>query len=228
MYLLWTSSSRFARMTAWRSCGAADERSIERATRARLRTAPGARGLHVLEDEVDVEVVLGADHVPQLDDVDVAPQLEEVRDLPIRPLAVGRARERVEALLQRHDAPLPAPFDALPDDAVGAAPEPPADVDAPLDPTLHVLVPVRQRHALRRTRRPVRRPRRRGDVARRVRGATVALAPLAHRGPGEDGQAAQSTRPDAAPRLEGARGTFEGGDQTAYMAPGPVTPNSAA
>ena len=183
MYLLWTSSSRFARMTAWRSCGAADERSIERATRARLRTAPGARGLHVLEDEVDVEVVLRADHVAQRDDVDVAPELQEVRDLAVRALRVARGRKGVEALLQRDDAPLAAALDALPDDAVGAAAEAAADVDAPLHAPLDVLVAVREGHALGGPRGPVGRARARRHLAGRAQArVAVGLGPLAHGG----------------------------------------------
>jgi hypothetical protein len=59
--------------------------------------------IHEVEDEVDVPVVFGADHVLEADDVLVAVQFLQEDDLAERPLGVCCVLERVEVLLKRHD-----------------------------------------------------------------------------------------------------------------------------
>jgi hypothetical protein len=56
-------------------------------------------GLHVLEQQVDVFIIIGANGVVELDDVGVV-QLPQDLDLPICPLGVGGVLEGVEYLLQ--------------------------------------------------------------------------------------------------------------------------------
>ena len=79
-------------------------------------------GLHVVEDEVDVLVVLRLQHVLQPDDVLVPRQPLQVHDLAEGALCVGRVLEGVKDLLQRDD-PLGLLVDRLEDDGVRAFPE---------------------------------------------------------------------------------------------------------
>ena len=57
---------------------------------------------HELEDEVDILVVIGFDHVEQLDDVLVVFQRVQEHDLSISALGVGSILERINNLLQRY------------------------------------------------------------------------------------------------------------------------------
>jgi hypothetical protein len=75
--------------------------------------------VHEVEDQVDVSVVLGADHVLQPDDVLVPSQLLQEDDFTEGALCVRGVLEGVEVLFKRDDL-LGALVDGLPDNAVGA------------------------------------------------------------------------------------------------------------
>ena len=64
-------------------------------------------GVHELEDEVEVPVVLRPVHVQQFDDVGVVGELLQEDDLAEGPLRVGLVAERVEDLLHSHHATRP-------------------------------------------------------------------------------------------------------------------------
>ena len=64
-------------------------------------------GIHELEDEVEVPVVLGPVHVEQLDDVGVVGELLQEDDFAEGPLGVRLVAERVEDLLHSHHATRP-------------------------------------------------------------------------------------------------------------------------
>ena len=73
--------------------------------------------LHVVEYDVDVLVVVGADVVELLDDVLVV-QLREEDDLAEGPLGIGGVVEGIEDLLHRHNL-VPLPVYRLSDHSVG-------------------------------------------------------------------------------------------------------------
>mmetsp|Transcript_16216 Transcript_16216/g.50996 ORF Transcript_16216/g.50996 Transcript_16216/m.50996 type:complete len:335 (-) Transcript_16216:9-1013(-) len=81
-------------------------------------------GVHQVRDDVEVPVVGGAQHVVDPQDVRVVPELQEVGDLPVRPLRVRGVPESVQHLLEGQAAapPLARGLRDLPDDAVEAAP----------------------------------------------------------------------------------------------------------
>jgi len=79
-------------------------------------------GLHVVEDEVDVLVVLRLQHVLQPDDVLVPRQPLQVHDLAERALRVGGVLEGVEDLLEG-DRLLVLLVDRLEDDGVRPLPQ---------------------------------------------------------------------------------------------------------
>jgi hypothetical protein len=76
-----------------------------------------ARRTHKVENEVDVAVVVGLDHVEQPDDVGVAVQLLQIHHLAEGALRVRRVAERIKALFERHDLPRVL-VNCLPDDPV--------------------------------------------------------------------------------------------------------------
>ena len=57
---------------------------------------------HVLEDEVDVLVVVGAVHIQQPDDVGMVAEVLQEHDLPEGPLRIRLIPESVEYLLDGH------------------------------------------------------------------------------------------------------------------------------
>jgi hypothetical protein len=58
-------------------------------------------GLHELEEQVDIFVVIGADGIMQPDDVGVLQLLQNL-DLPVGALGVSGVLEGIEDLLQSH------------------------------------------------------------------------------------------------------------------------------
>jgi len=76
-------------------------------------------GVHEVEHEVDVTIVLSADHVLKTDYVFVPSQLLQEDDLAEGALSIRGVLESVEVLFERDDF-LGALVNRLPDDAVGS------------------------------------------------------------------------------------------------------------
>mmetsp|Transcript_69371 Transcript_69371/g.187542 ORF Transcript_69371/g.187542 Transcript_69371/m.187542 type:complete len:334 (-) Transcript_69371:17-1018(-) len=76
--------------------------------------------LHVVADEVDVQIIVRLQHVEEPDDVLVPVQLLQEHNLPESPLRVRGILEGVEALLQGHHL-VGLLVDRLPNDTVGPA-----------------------------------------------------------------------------------------------------------
>jgi hypothetical protein len=75
-------------------------------------------GLHEIEDEVDVAVILGLENVAQAHNVGVAGELLEVLDFAVRALGVRGVTKGVKAFLQGEG--LSGLFvNTLPNDSVG-------------------------------------------------------------------------------------------------------------
>lgn len=72
---------------------------------------------HELKHQVDVFVVVGAQHVEEADDVGMRRELQQEHDLPEGSLRVRLVPEGVEDLFHRHHVTGP-PVDGLPHDAV--------------------------------------------------------------------------------------------------------------
>jgi len=73
--------------------------------------------IHEVEHQVDVPIILCADHILQPDDVFVAGQLLQENDFSERALGVRRILEGIEVLLQGNDL-FRALVDGLPDNSV--------------------------------------------------------------------------------------------------------------
>lgn len=76
-------------------------------------------GLHEIEDQVEVFVVLGADQVLQRNDVGVPAELPEKNDLAEGALGIGGILECIKDLLDG-DGTLSLLVDCLPNDSVGS------------------------------------------------------------------------------------------------------------
>lgn len=93
--------------------------------------------VHVFEDEIDISVILGADHLLQFDYIGMG-QFHQEHYLAIGPLCVGGVIECVKIFLECFD--LSGFFIGhLPDVAVGAASDFLVDVEAGQDVRLYLL-----------------------------------------------------------------------------------------